>query len=265
MADLSTLHILLTRPEAQLQPWVEQFSSLGAEVSAQAFLDIKPLSDPASEQAVRDILLQLDQYQKAIFVSQNAVSYGVEWIDQLWPQMPQGLSCFAVGASTANLLKESLQQVDASVEAPAEAMNSEALLALPALQAVADEKILIFRGRGGRTHLAEVLEQRGAQVDSCELYRRQIPDTINPDALQQFRESAKTPVSVVLSGETLENLCTYYQQQRPNDWPWLQQQTLVVPGQRVAAMAQAKYFQSIVVAENATYDSILEALNGSQK
>lgn len=265
MVDLSGLHILLTRPEDQAKQSSEGFIAAGARVTCHPFLSIAPLQETAEEQAITNRISALDVYQKMIFVSQNAVHYGVQWIDRFWPQLPLDLEFFAVGKATANRLQLSLSRLDATVQSPAHAMNSETLLALPGLQSVRGQKILIARGRGGRTKLAQVLSARGAHIDYCELYQRQLPDAINPEQLQHFRQTSEQSIVVALSCETLANLQTLLLEWSPDYWQWLKTQVLVVPGQRVAELAKKQNFQVIVVANNATQDSIAGAINDWRK
>ena len=261
MTNLSDLHLLLTRPQKQAENWAPQLIQLGARVTCQPFLAIEPLTDKCSAQTITGQLLQLDQYQKAIFVSQNAVTYGVDWIDRFWPQLPVDLEFFAVGTVTAQLLGYKLTQLSSSVKAPQQAMNSDSLLALPGLASVAGESILIFRGRSGRTHLQETLNTRGAEVDYCELYQRSMPDTIDKQKLADYRQSAQQPMTTALSCETLDNMCHALAVFSADYHSWILQQPLVVPGQRVAQQAKRLGFASIIVATNATHHSILEALN----
>ena len=255
---LKGLHILVTRPQAQALPWAKKLEALGAQVTCQAFLSIRPVTETGLQQAIIDRVLKLDEYQKAIFVSQNAVHYGVGWLDRYWPQMPVGLQWFAVGASTALLLQQSLEHWGVAVAAPRRAMNSEALLALPELQLVGDDKILIFRGLGGRTLLGTTLAQRGAGVDYCELYERVPPTAIDAQKLHRFKASPERPVVAVHSGETLVNLCSALTE---DDQLWIRRQLLLVPGERVAGLARARGFETIIVAENATHESMTGALH----
>ncbi len=265
--DFEGIHILITRPEAQAVIWAKQLHKLGAKVTLQPMLAIRPVEDDEAKQAIINNILHLDEYQKAIFVSQNAVECGIDWIDQYWPQLPAQINFLAVGSSTATLLSQKIDQLGGAdsghaINFPEQAMNSEALLALPILQAVDGEKVLIFRGCGGRTYLGKSLEARGALVDYCELYRRLIPDTIDSAKIIQFKESTQTPVTAVHSGETLHNLCTAIQ---ASDLSWIKQQALLVPGERVAQIARDLAFKNIIIAENATHESMIEALHDWRK
>jgi len=260
--SLTGLHVLITRPSAQAKPWALQLEELGAKTSSQTMLEICPLISSEAKQSAKNTVMRLDEYQKVIFVSQNAVDFGVSEIDTYWPQLPADLSFFAVGSSTANLLADKLSELGGSINFPEQAMNSEALLALPALQKVLEgEKILIVRGRGGRTHLGDSLEARGALVDYCEIYERRAPETVDTKALATFKNTVLTPIVSVHSGETLNNLCdaiaTHTSQETLR---WLQGTPLLLPGARVAQIAKDLAFTHTIVAENATNESMIEAL-----
>lgn len=259
MADLSELEVVITRPLAQAEQWRQALRGRGATTHLLPVLEIVPIADPADLHAVKNRILALADYSKVIFVSQNAVQQAVTWIDQYWPQQPVGIQYFAVGSTTARAACEQ----GLRVEAASHAMNSEALLQLPALQAVKDEKVLICRGVGGRTHLGEQLFQRGARVDYCELYHRRLP----ADAAQRYRQliglwehsqaAAGKRVVAVHSGESLQNL---RQLMDDTATPALQDAVLLVPGARVAELASHLGFRRILVAENATDEAMTRAL-----
>lgn len=255
MADLSPYHLLVVRPEWQAQQWAGQLQALGAQVSQQPMMQIAPLTDDASQRAIINRILGFAEYQKAIFISQNAVVYGMEWLDQYWPQLPVEMSYFAIGQATAERLAGSMQ-TGMLYESPLQAMNSEALLMHPELESVSGEKIIIFRGKGGRTHLADALQARGAQVDYCEVYQRQTPQGIS-SLEASFRSTTRCAVMAVHSVETLGNVCAFI---ASDDLQWLKQQTLLVPGQRVAEAASAAGFQFLCIADNATHESMIDAL-----
>lgn len=256
---LAGLHVLVTRPEAQALPWAGQLQALGATVSRQPMMLIEPLADAQAERDIINRVLSFDEYQKAIFISQNAVQYGIPWLDRYWPQLPLGIDWYAIGKATAYAL-EHHSDVDLAVATDAiqGAMNSESLLQHPSLQALDGVKVLIFRGQGGRDHLAEQLQSRGATVDYCELYRRVSPPTGQALA-EDFRQTSLCPVVTVHSGETLTNLCSILPE---DDLLWLQQQQIVVPGTRVAAIARDAGFVQVQIAENAGHESMVQTLHG---
>jgi uroporphyrinogen-III synthase len=142
---------------------------------------------------------QLQTYDAAVFVSANAVEYGVG-DPALWPSQ---VMYFAPGPGTAAAL--AAVGLNAA-RVPVSTMDSEGLLALPELNAVSGKRIVIFRGSGGREHLATTLIQRGAHVDYIECYRRAKPTAGAQGLVAAWREGRVDAVTVT-SSEGLDNLC----------------------------------------------------------
>ncbi len=164
---LRGLRVLNPRPEAQAAALSAALADAGAEVLALPLLAIEPLPLDA---AARALLLDLDQYQATLFVSANAARLGLEAVADLWPQWPWQLPAYAVGAAT----RQVLEAAGLAVISP-EREDSEGLLALPELQAVAGQRWLLFRGDEGRELLPDSLRARGARVDIVPLYQRSLP------------------------------------------------------------------------------------------
>lgn len=266
MNDLTGLHIVVTRPMAQAEPWAARLRNLGATASVASLLEIVPVSQTAQIQAIKNCILNLDVYCKAIFVSQNAVEHGFNWIDNYWPQLPTGVKFFAVGETTSAQLRARGAHVTDLALSQTGAMTSETLLQSPALQSVANEKIIIFRGLGGRPHIGEVLSARGAQVNYCELYERVLP----AESAQKFAAVLLQPVSksqlsdkvvlVLHSGEALENLQSIMRALAINTRAMLATMYLLVPSQRIEELAEAAGFINVFAAQNATEASMLQGL-----
>lgn len=250
---LAGLNVLVTRPWHQAGEWQKILHEQGASTLALPMLAIRPVSAAAHLQAIKNVILDLDLYQMAIFVSQNAVSHGCDWIDRYWPQLPVGVQWLAVGKKTA----ESLGLEGFDVRSAEGEMNSEALLKLPSLQEVQGQRVLIFRGRGGRPHLADVLTARGAKVDHCELYERLVPEEAPAQLAAMQWPDKETLVLSVHSGESFNNLCECIPQAQSALYL---QVPVLLPGERVAELAEKAGFKHIIVAENATSESMLAAL-----
>ncbi len=258
---MSSKRIVVTRPEAQSGPWSQQLQAKGYDTVAVPVLEIAALEDDAHIQALKGCILALDDYAVLIFVSQNAVEYGFDWIEDYWPQFPTGIACLAIGAKTEQAMAERL----AKLGIPAQNMNedssrmdSEALLTLPCLQNVSDTKVLIFRGVGGRTKLLDSLQARGAKVKHCELYRRLVPSA----AKQQLRDIQLTPgrdIVTLFSGESLQNFDGLLAKTTIQGWEALD---LVVPSKRVADMALSMGYRHVALAKNATEGEMYKAIQG---
>lgn len=244
---LAGLRVLVTRPQQQADKWQTLLQQQGATTLRAPLMEIVPFtaSQHTSEVAsIRSRLAQLSQYQHLIFVSQNAAHCGQQWMAECDAQLATNAQCYAVGTATAKLL----QSMQFAVTAAGDTMNTEALLALPQLQAVAGSHVLIFRGQGGRPLLGQVLEERGANVDYVELYQRIKP----PSTAAQLQSSdwGKLGDIVALhSGESLHNWHRVIEQLQKPDWLEL---PVLVPGVRVQQLAQSLGFSTIITADNAT-------------
>ncbi len=188
----------LTRPAAQVQQLQLQLEQLGARVRCLPMLLIEPVPLTGASKLR---ILDLDRYDLVFYVSSNAAVLGLEAIFSYWPQYPSHLLNFAVGPGTAAVL----ESFGLDVSYPTERMSSEAMLALPQLQAIQGKKALIVRGIGGREILAESLQERGVSVDYAELYQRKRPE-YDATMLQQLFQQEKPQAVVVSSAESLDNL-----------------------------------------------------------
>ncbi len=136
-----------------------------------------------------------------LFVSPNAVRHGRTALDAA-PDVPVA----AIGATTARLLAGSGRPAD--VVPPDGGYTSEALLAAPALADMADARVWIVRGEGGRELIADTLRERGAEVHYVEVYERQNA-THDALTLARAREwlAARPPAIVIATSvETLQGL-----------------------------------------------------------
>ncbi len=256
---MTSKRVVITRPEAQSGPWSQQLQAEGYNTVAVPVLEIAPVDDEAHIQAVKSSILTLDDYAVLIFVSQNAVEYGFNWIEDYWPQFPTGLTCLAVGTKTEQAMAQRLAKLGIPAQNTNEdnsRMDSESLLSLPCLQNVSDIKVLIFRGVGGRTKLYESMQARGAKVKHCELYRRLVPSV----AKQQLRDIRLKPgqdIVTLFSGESLQNFDGLLAKSTIENW---QELDLIVPSQRVADMALSMGYCRIAQAQNATEEKMYNAI-----
>ena len=182
---LSALSVLVTRPQGQAETLIAAIEQTGGKANHLPVMEITELTDQARLQQCKQLIMELDQFQHVIFISGNAVNFGMEWVQQYWPQLPVGISWHGIGKKTvAQLIEQGVPCPPYEIDG---AMNSEALLQHKSLQQLAQQKVLIIRGVGGRDFLAEQLSQRGAQVSYAECYQRELP-TIADGALNTLLE-----------------------------------------------------------------------------
>jgi uroporphyrinogen-III synthase len=167
------------------------------------------------------------------------------------PQLPLGIHWYGVGAGTA----AELSRYGVTARRPTQGWTSEALLALPSLQNLKNQRVLLARGGEGRDLLRNSLRQRGAQITVLPLYQRFCPqysaaqlahalDGFNPDAV------------ITLSGETLKNLVALCAKNDHN----LYRKLLIVPVERVAEQAQVAGFTNPLVPAGLTDNNIVASV-----
>ena len=181
---------------------------------------------------------------KAPYAGDALLRVAVMALDQV-----DGCQVIAVGQKTRDTL------VSAGIEAQIpERADSEGLLQMPALEAVERNDVLIVKGEGGRDLLGKELTARGARVVEWSCYRRVWPD-VSLTALDAFAHHAL--VFQASSGEVLSRLSELLAGAGKRD---LFQSTVIVPSERVAALAERSGWRSVVRADDASDRGFLQAL-----
>lgn len=235
---------LVVRPAAQANQLVQMLRQLGHAPLCCPLLETRPGCDlPHLGEMLREADL-------VIAVSMHAVHFAHHFLlqtGQTWPH----IDYFAVGQASADAFAE------AGIQAlcPADP-RSEGLLALPALQGVSGRRVLILRGNDGRDLIARTLASRGALVHYCATYERHYPD-LDGDALTRHWQAAGLDSLLITSGELLQRLLALVPGPQH---PWLYDRLLVVPSPRVAEMAGEAGFTRIVIAQGASNQALVAAL-----
>jgi uroporphyrinogen-III synthase len=203
---LAGLNIVVTRPRGQAKNLAQRIMQAGGQATLFPLLEISPVLDP---QFLYALIARLHEFNLAIFVSPNAVRYGMEAIitasnavssSQLsspgffpladgsdisnkaeghanvstkqYNALPATLKIATVGQGSVRALRD---YGVTHVIAPQDRFDSEALLALPELKQTAGWRVVIFRGNGGRKLLGDTLNARGAEVEYATCYQRAKP------------------------------------------------------------------------------------------
>jgi uroporphyrinogen-III synthase len=165
---LAGLKIVVTRPRDQVAQLARRIEQEGGIPLLFPLLDIAAVQDTKT---LHEQIARLGQFNLAIFISPNAVRYGIAAIRETGA-VPNSLKIATVGQGSAKALRE---LGIANVIAPTERFDSEGLLALSELQNVAGWHVMIFRGDGGRELLGDTLKVRGATVEYATCYQRSKP------------------------------------------------------------------------------------------
>ena len=244
--------ILVTRPEDQAHTLIADIEKHGGLAVFAPMIVIQPKrDDPRAVQLIK----QVRDYAAVIFISKNAVEYGMQMI-MAAKQSLADREIYAVGVGTGGRLRE-LGIVN--VHVPKGEFSSEGLLKMPGLSAheIDGQRVLIIRGAGGRELLAQALQQRGASVDYCEVYQRSVPDTSLSKLLSTHHLSAPD-IAIITSPEALTNLATKIDQEGLDV---LYDVPLMVAGGRTAQEVERLGFtMEPVVVDNPGDQCILEAL-----
>lgn len=245
---LHNQHLLITRPQPGAQRLAAQCQQQGATVTVFPTIVIAPCE---RNDDMHTALQAFHQADSIIFTSPNAVHYCLEACQAYAVAAPTHARIFAVGESTAQML---IQHWHCSVDYPRASFNSEALLALPALQTVSEQRMTIVTGVGGRDVLQETLTQRGAIVNKVAVYQRLCPDQrLDPHSL------AAIDVIIATSVEGLHNLMQLIHE--PDRTTLLQKKLLVIsPRMHAAAIALGFSAHLIITAHSAQDCDIISML-----
>jgi uroporphyrinogen-III synthase len=163
---------VITRPAEQAGRISQMIEAAGGQCIHFPLLQISPLQDYRKFDAqLQDIAGdENSKIDGLIFVSANAVEQAFARLNTLGLSLNPQLPCYVVGPSTRAALQA---QGMRNIAMPTNSFDSEGLLALPELQAVQHQHLMIVRGEGGRDLIASTLQQRGAHIHIAECYRRQ--------------------------------------------------------------------------------------------
>jgi uroporphyrinogen-III synthase len=241
---LAGLNIVVTRPRDQAAQLVKSILSLGGICTQFPLLEITPLAD---DSALQSLISRLHEFHLAIFISPNAVRFGMEAIKKAG-DLPGAMQVATVGLSSAKALHD---YGVTKVLSPQQRFDTESLLELAELQEVRDKNIVIFRGDSGRELLGDTLKLRGAHVEYVSCYLRSKPQhdvshllAARPDALTVSSSEALNYLTEMLSPAGREQLFVL---------------PLFVSHSRIATAAQQQGWQRIVTAA-AGDEGLLSAL-----
>ena len=192
---LDGLRVLVTRPPQRAVPLAAALRRRGALPLSVPAIEI---AGPEDAQAVGEAMARLHRFDLAIFASPSAVEHAMAHAPG---GPPRSLRAAAIGPGTRVALRR--HGIEPAF-LPEEPYNSEALLRRCELSAdrVGRTWIAIFKGQGGREHLASVLRRRGAHVREVETYRRRRPR----DLALRLRAIPDPDVVILTSAEAARNL-----------------------------------------------------------
>jgi len=221
---LNSCGIAITRPLAQAGKLAELITKQGGKPTLFPLIAIAALDDYST---FEQQLTGLANYHWAIFISSNAVQNAMPRLLAKLDSIPENLQFSAIGPMTAaELAKFGV----ANTLTPQSRFDSESLLALPEMQAVANKNIVIFRGIGGRDVLADTLKARGATVDFAECYQRVNPQS-DASVLSTLWQNGQLHAVIITSSEAMRHLLDITDN---GNAAWIRGVTLCVNHARIA-------------------------------
>ncbi len=258
---LDGIKVLVTRPEQQAKALCEAIDNLGGTAIRFPVIEI---TQSRNQQAAITVLDNIHQYDIGIFISRNAVDWTMKLLADKTSTPKKSnldkLTLIAIGVTTAERLAKKMSTWVSSTQVITNSgANSEALLELEVLSEkdIRGKKIIIFRGEGGREHLATTLRERGAIVDYAEVYRRDCPE-YGRDVIDKLWSSSSPDVVIVTSNNGLENLFSLLNEEQRNI---LLGKQLVVLGERMLDFSNSFGFtRSPILAEESSDEGILSSI-----
>ena len=232
------------RPQGQHAGLRRAAATHGARVLALSPLRIQHRDDAGTRAALRAALAA----DVVVFTSANAVRAAAA-LQALRPRRAR--TWLAVGAGTAAALaRAGVNDVLAPMQ-----MDSEGLLALPALADVRGRTIGLVTAPGGRDRLAPALRARGAAVLRADVYAR-VDIAPSTRALARLRTLSAPRLLALSSGEALASMLAAV----PDDVRLrLQRTPVLAASDRLAALARSHGFDDIEVAASARPRDLLAA------
>lgn len=227
-----SFNVLITRPALQATFLSDAIREANG---TPILLPTIEITDPPDFSSLNTAIQNLSQASIAIFTSANAIHPS---LPKTWPSQ---LKIIAIGSATA----QALQSFGLKVDVIPKTHNSEGLLALPDLQEITQQTVLIFKGLGGREILKKELEKRKANVIEAITYQRRMPN-INKDW-----KFDSIDIIISTSCESLQNLVHMA--------TGIEKLPLIVISERMAKFAQQLGFKTPIIVAKQANDAALAA------
>jgi uroporphyrinogen-III synthase len=232
------MHIIVTRPQPQANQLCKLIKAHNQIPLYLPLIKINPLQ--------LNNKITLNSFDYIIFISQNAVKYGIDYYHQT-----KRIKTIVIGKKTLKTLADFNIQADIQAPAP---YTSEALLSLIPLQQIKNQQFLIIKGEGGREYLKENLLARGAKVQTVDVYQRIL---LNPSFALLKSIPLANIASIITSGQILEQFDFCLQQANLSP---IKQGPLVVISERLQDKAVKLGFKHVLMANSPANQDLINVL-----
>ena len=226
-------HLISMRPQGQHDTLRSAAARLGARTLALSPWRLQMRTD----EATREQLNAAREYDRLVFTSPAAAEAAARLLPLA--ELRAG-SLIAVGEGTARALR---RRGATSVQAPTR-MDSEGLLALPAMQHLHGLRVALVTAPGGRGVIAAQVRERGANLHRIDVYER-VPLPVSKTTIARLQALPTPYVVAISSGEALQTVLPYLPPDLLQQW---QRAAAVAASARLADLATELGFRNISVA-----------------
>lgn len=226
-------HLISMRPQGQHDTLRSAAARLGARTLALSPWRLQMRTD----EATREQLNAARTCDRLVFTSPAAAEAAARLLPLA--ELPAG-SLVAVGEGTARALR---RRGATDVQAPTR-MDSEGLLALPAMQQLRGLRVALVTAPGGRGMIAAQVRERGANLQRIDVYER-LPLPVSKATIARLQALPSPYVVAISSGEALQTVLPYLPAALLQQW---QQAAAVAASERLAELATELGFHNVSLA-----------------
>ena len=241
---LRNVTVVITRPAGTAGPLARRVRKLGGIPVSVPGLSLRATEDATAVDAALRRALDGDVL---VFTSPAAVRFAADVLP-----LATRATVIAVGRGTARALKTA-NLPDARF--PESSQNSEGVLGLPELAAVAGKRIALVGAPGGRGLIHEQLSLRGALLEDIHVYHRVAP-RIDRRHIDPLLKLSRRSAVLLSSAEALDHL---HRALIAPAWRKLVQAVAVVSSDRLRDIAVEAGFERVAVARSALPADLLQA------
>ncbi|TQF72701.1 uroporphyrinogen-III C-methyltransferase [Pseudoalteromonas luteoviolacea] len=239
----------ITRPQGKGDELATELAKQGISALCTPVLKLE------SVEASQAQLVEACDAEIIIFISQDAVLNFAAQLQKAAIPLSTHAQLIAVGQQTADTIVEHFSR---NAIVPTQ-QDSEGLVALSVLQEIAQVRVALVKGRGGRTHIAKTLKSRGALVTMCNVYERCSIHEYSSDWLDHWMRE-KIDGIVVTSNTAVDAI---FNSKQSAHLRWLKARYFVVVSARTAQHLKIQFKitdEQIIVSDGASNESLFKTI-----
>lgn len=233
--------LLFTRPLPKLKASAIAFEKAGLDAVGIATSDITPVSSESSAAAE---FLQNNPVNVVVVTSVYAVKSAVAGLNKTFENPPL---IVAVGDATLRKLQSELDVFPIDKIVTPDVHTSEGILAMHQLNEPNCQHVVIIKGEGGRSAIADGLNERGILVNCFNVYKRELLS--RPIYTKRWKMSDVSGIIATSEAMALQLIAHYGDALL--DFPWL------TVSSRIANTLTVKGIEKVGICQRATDQALI--------